>query len=194
MSSWRDLPDDIESLQRLVTEQRSIIEATRATLLSREVEIEKLRIELARLKRMQFGRSSEQLDEKIAQLELSLEELETSQSELARPAIVAEPAAESTQVKPVRRALPAHLPRETVTHAAACACPDCGGALKSIGEDVAEIIERIPARFKVIRHVRPKLACEHCHSIVQAPAPTRPIARGLAGPGFLAHVLVSKYT
>ena len=194
MSSWRDLPDDIETLQRLVTEQRSIIEATRATLLSREVEIEKLRIELARLKRMQFGRSSEQLDEKIAQLELSLEELEASQSELARPAAATEPAAEREHTKPARRALPAHLPRETVTHAAACSCPDCGGALKPIGEDVAEIIERVPARFKVIRHVRPKFACEHCHSIVQAPAPTRPIARGLAGAGFLAHVLVSKYT
>ena len=194
MSNRHDLPADIESLQRLVTEQRSIIEATRATLLSREVEIEKLRIELARLKRMQFGRSSEQLDEKIAQLELSLEELEASQSELARPAAAAESAPEPEQIKPARRPLPAHLPRETVTHAAACSCPDCGGALKCIGEDVAEIIERIPARFKVIRHVRPKFSCEHCHSIVQAPAPTRPIARGLAGPGLLAHVLVSKYT
>jgi len=101
MSSWRDLPDDIETLQRLVTEQRSIIEATRAILLSREVEIEKLRIELARLKRMQFGRSSEQLDEKIAQLELSLEELEASQSELTRPA-AAEPAAEPEPISPGR--------------------------------------------------------------------------------------------
>ena len=66
----RSLPDDIESLQRLVIEQR-------AALLSRDVEIEKLKIELARLKRMQFGRSSEQLDQSIAQLELKLEELVT---------------------------------------------------------------------------------------------------------------------
>jgi len=51
----------------------------------------------------------------------------------------------------------------------------------------------VRACFKVIRHVRPKLSCDHCDRIVQAPAPSRPIDRGLAGPGLLAHVLVSKY-
>jgi transposase len=186
MRNVHDLPDDIESLKRLVIEQR-------ATLLSREVEIEKLKMELARLKRLQFGRSSEQLSARIAQLELSLEELEASESVIASPIVAVQPIQERERAKPARRPLPAHLPRETVTHVAACACPDCGGALKPIGEDVAETIERIPARFKVIRHVRPKFSCEHCQSIVQAPAPSRPIARGLAGPGFLAHVLVSKY-
>jgi transposase len=180
------LPDDIESLKRLVIAQR-------ATLLSREVEIEKLKIELARLKRMQFGRSSEQLAARIAQLELGLEELEASESEIVSPSIAPQPIPERERAKPVRRPLPAHLPRETITHSAPCACPECGGALKGIGEDVAEIIERIPARFKVIRLVRPKFACEKCQRLVQAPAPARPIARGLAGPGFLAHVLVSKY-
>jgi transposase len=44
-------------------------------------------------------------------------------------------------------------------------------------------------RFKVIRQVRPKMACEGCDRIVQAGAPSRPIARGVAGPGLLAHVL-----
>ncbi len=58
---------------------------------------------------------------------------------------------------------------------------------------MAEVLEYEPARFKVIRHVRPKLACRCCDGIVQVPAPSRPIARGLAGPGLLAHVLVSKY-
>ena len=61
------------------------------------------------------------------------------------------------------------------------------------GEDVAEILEWVPERYKVIRHVRPKFACKKCEKLVQAPAPSRPIARGLAGPGLLAHVLVSKY-
>ena len=51
----------------------------------------------------------------------------------------------------------------------------------------------MPSHFKVIRHVRPKLSCPKCQTIVQAEAPSRPIARGLAGPGLLAHVLVSKY-
>jgi transposase len=179
----RPLPDDIESLQRLVVEQR-------AALLSRDVEIEKLKIELARLKRMQFGRSSEQLDQTIAQLELSLEELEASESELLAP-LVSIPAVE--KAKPARRALPESLPRETVVHEAPCHCPACGGSLRALGEDVAEILEYVPSRFKVIRHVRPKFSCASCQHIVQAPAPGRPIARGLAGPGLLAHVLVSKY-
>ena len=179
----RSLPDDIESLQRLVIEQR-------AALLSRDVEIEKLKIELARLKRMQFGRSSEQLDQTIAQLELSLEELEASESELKVP-LVSLPAVE--KAKPARRALPESLPRETLVHEAPCNCPACGGLLRAMGEDVAEVLEYIPSRFKVIRHVRPKFSCASCQQIVQAPAPARPIARGLAGPGLLAHVLVSKY-
>jgi transposase len=65
--------------------------------------------------------------------------------------------------------------------------------LRRLGDDISEILEYVPARFKVVRHVRPKLSCSACECIVQAPAPTRPIVRGLAGPGLLAHVLVSKY-
>src|SRR5206468_10824346 len=74
------------------------------------------------------------------------------------------------------------------------ACPDCGGTLGRLGEDVCETLEYVPARFKVIRTVRPKLSCTRCDRIVQEPAPHRPIARGLAGPGLLAHVLVAKYS
>jgi transposase len=96
--------------------------------------------------------------------------------------------------KPFRRPLPEHLPREIHTHMPDHeACPDCGGRLRVLGEDVAEMLERVQACFKVIRHVRPKLSCDACDRIVQAPAPSRPIDRGLAGPGLLAHVLVSKY-
>ena len=73
-------------------------------------------------------------------------------------------------------------------------CPDCGGALRKFGEDVSEQLERIPATYKVIRHVRPKFACAGCERVVEAPAPARPIERGLPGPGLLAHVLVSKYS
>lgn len=58
---------------------------------------------------------------------------------------------------------------------------------------MSEQLEYVPAHFKVIRHVRPKLACVSCQSIFQAAAPSRPITRGVAGPGLLAHVMVSKY-
>jgi transposase len=191
MARERALPTDIESLHRLVSTLRAGIAERDTQIAEREVLIGKLRFELACLKRQRFGRSSEQLDAQIAQLELSLEELEASQTQIEVPIRVetVEPASK----KPARRPLPDSLPRETVTHAPACACPDCGGELRAMGEDVAEVLEYVPARFKVIRHVRPKFSCTHCQILVQAPAPRRPIARGLAGPGLLAHVLVSKY-
>jgi transposase len=69
----------------------------------------------------------------------------------------------------------------------------CGARLREIGRDVSEQLEYVPARFKVVRHVRPKLACVSCHAIFQASAPSRPIARGLPGPALMAHVMVSKY-
>lgn len=183
------LPDDVESLKELVRAQRAImasreIEATRA-----RVEIEKLRLELAKLRRMKFGRSSEKLEQRIDQLELLLEELETSEARLPAPPAELAP----RQPRPARKPLPEHLPREAVVHEPACQCPQCGSAMRKIGEDVSEMLEYVPARFKVIRHIRPKLSCTKCDTIVQEPAPSRPIARGLAGPGLLAHVLVAKY-
>jgi transposase len=65
--------------------------------------------------------------------------------------------------------------------------------MRKLGEDVTEVLEYVPASFKVIRHVRPKLSCRLCETIVQAPMPSLPIERGHPGPGLLAHVLVAKY-
>ena len=179
-----NLPDDVESLKQLILEQRAL-------LLTRQVEIDKLKVQLARLRRLHFGRSSEQLDQSIAQLELSLEELEASEALLAHAPREQPSAAASTAA--VRRPLPAHLPREEIVHTPNCICPGCGGELRRLGEDVSEVLERVPAQFKVVRHVRVKLSCARCERIVQSAAPSRPIERGLAGPGLLAHVLVSKY-
>jgi transposase len=202
------LPDDLESLKRLLVEQQALVSSleqqvrsreaqlqhVRAELLSRDVLIEKLKIELVRLKRLRFGRSSEQLDAKIAQLELTLEELEASETQLAAPiAATAVTALAAERAKPARKPLPVHLPRERIVHQDLCSCPECGGELKKLGEDVSEVLEYVPSHFKVIRHVRPKFACDTCQSITQSAAPERPIARGLAGSGLLAHVLVSKY-
>lgn len=176
------LPDDVAALKALVLEQR-------AQLATRVAEIEHLKLLIAKFRRMQFGRSSERLDRQIEQMELRLEELQTAQAELP-PATKAQTEEKS---KPVRRPLPEHLPRERVVHEPACNCPDCGTAMKRIGEDVSEVLDYVPARFRVVRHVRPKLACPECERIVQVEAPSRPIERGTAGAGLLAHVLVSKY-
>ena len=167
----------------------------REQLASRDAEIEHLKRLLAKLRRMQFGRKSEKLDRQIEQLELRLDELEASRAEsvTAQTAAAIAPVAERA-AKPARRPLPAHLPRETRKYPPKQqACPDCGGKLKPLGEDVSEMLEYVPAHWKVLRQVRPKLACACCERIVQAEAPRRPIERGVAGPGLLAHVLVSKY-
>jgi transposase len=183
---------DQEALKTLVLAQQS-------ELASYQTEIENLKLLIFKLKRMQFGRSSEKLDRQVQQLELLLEDLEATEAASdpapIDPTTVASTAPTSKQRrKPARRPLPAALPRETVMHLPKQeACPDCGGKLRPLGEDVAETLEYVPAHFKVIRTVRPKLSCACCTRILQEPAPSRPIDRGLAGPGLLAHVLVAKY-
>jgi transposase len=176
-------------------ELKALILTQHEQLLSRDNEIEHLKLLLAKLRRQQFGRKSEKLDREIEQLELRLDELEATQAEKAAPSQTPPVAAPATNAaKPARRPLPEHLPRETRKYPPKqTVCPDCGGELEHLGEDISEMLEYVPARFKVIRQVRPKLACGCCERIVQAEAPSRPIERGVAGPGLLAHVLVSKY-
>ena len=172
------------------------LQAARNGLQEQVLRNEQLKARLARLLRERFGASSEKLRGSIEQLELVLEDLEaqiaeTAPAEPEQPAPPATPA--KTRKKPARKPLPDNLPREVVQHPAPCACPQCGGSLRPLGEDVTEVLEYVPGSFHVIRHVRPKLSCNTCECIAQAPAPDLPIRRGLAGPGLLAHVLVAKY-
>src|SRR5438128_11267443 len=136
---------------------------------------------------------AEKREYQIEQLELRLEELEARRTK--ETTAVKESAPPSTAVvRPVRRPLPDHLPREVRKYLPKReGCAECGGKLKHLGEDVSEILEYVPASLKVIQYIRPKLACAGCDRIVQAEAPSRPIERCIAGPGLLAHVLVSKY-
>jgi transposase len=199
----RAVPNNVAALRTLVVDLQARLQSRDDALRAREAQlqageqelvylrtwIERLKLELARLRRMQFGRSSEKLSAQIEQLELIVEEFEASAAQKT-------PAAESPRTparKPARKPLPAHLPRETVMYAPEATCPDCGTTMLRLGEDVSEMLEYVPARFKVIRQVRPKLSCGCCQRIVQLPAPIRPIDRGLPGPGLLAHVAVSKF-
>jgi transposase len=180
-----DLPDDVDHLKRLVQ-----------TL---QLEIERLKIQLS-----QFGRSSEQLELQIEQIQLSLEVLQAV-SEPAAPTVSSAEAPTKTvghrtprRHRPARRALPAHLPRETIVHPVpavlnGCRCAECGGKLRKLHQDISEMLEYTPGYFKVIRHVREKHSCARCATIVQAAAPSRPIERGLPGPGLLAHVTAGKF-
>ena len=201
-----DLPNDIAALKRLVLAQAGNIEragaelaAAKAGLLTRTLEVEKLKIEIARLRRMSFGASSERMHRELEQLELKLEELETAQAEAEAaaaetvPAAAEEPALEEAPAKKQRRKLPEALPRRDIVHEPACTCPACGGAMRKVGEDVTEILDYIPGRFEVIRHVRPAYSCRKCETMAQKPMPALPIPRGQAGPGLLAHVLIAKF-
>src|SRR6201984_3035211 len=196
------LPDlsklDREALQALLLSEHQERIATQEKWQRRETEIEHLKLLLSQLRRMQFGRKSEKLERQIEQLELRLEDLQQGQVGEETPPCGERPAPEASpptvKAKPPRRPLPEPLPRQTQTHVPKhSVCPDCGGKLRRLSEDVSEMLESGRACFQVTRHVRPKLSCQQCERIVQAPAPSRPIARGLAGPGLLAHVLVSKY-
>lgn len=192
------LPDDIESLRRLVAAQQRELDDERAARLAaeralsnRDLLIEKLKVQIARLKRMHFGRSSEKLTAEIAQLELALEELETAQAEWPSPV----PPMAGERKSP-DRSLPSHLPREEIVLAPAsgdCVCPTCGGALRRLGEDADEMLDVAPVAFKVLRHVRPKFSCRACETIVQASAPDKAVARGKASFRMIAHVVVSKF-
>jgi transposase len=201
-----DLPNDIAALKRLVLAQAGNIEragaelaAAKAGLLTRTLEVEKLKIEIARLRRMSFGASSERMHRELEQLELKLEELETAQAEAEAaaaetvPAAAEEPALEEAPAKKQRRKLPEALPRRDIVHEPACTCPACGGAMRKVGEDVTEILDYIPGRFEVIRHVRPAYSCRKCETMAQKPMPALPLPRGQAGPGLLAHVLIAKF-
>jgi transposase len=157
-------------------------------------ENEHLKLLVAKYRRLHFGQKSES-QAQLGQLDLALayEPLVIEVPGSAKPSPAANgPAVEKRSRK--RKPFPETLPRETVTHTPdATCCPDCGGRFKPLGEDVSEMLEYVPASFKVIRHVRPKLACAHCDHIAQADAPSRPIPRGIAGPALLAHMLVGKF-
>jgi len=151
-----------------------------------------LKLLVAKYRRLHFGQKSEALAQ-LGQLDLGLV-FEPLPVTAALPISSAPDKPADTQRTRKRKPFPETLPRETVTHTpAADCCPDCGGHFKHLGEDVSEMLEYVPASFKVIRHVRPKLACSRCDHITQAAAPARPIPRGFAGPALLAHVLVGKF-
>ena len=172
------------------------LRAARAAVQFTRLEIEKLKMQLAKLRRMQFGQSSERLNRQIEQLELQLEELEATEALAeAQAEASGQVSARPERMKPKRRPLPDHLPRQDILHepADACTCSACGAGMSKLGEDVTEVLDYVPGRFQGMRHVRPKYACKRCDRITQAPAPALPIPRGRPSPALLAHVLVAKY-
>ncbi len=185
------LPDDVDTLHRMIGDLTTVLDSERVEA---QAEIDRLRQIVKMLQRNRFGRRSERLDDD--QLLLGLEHLDT---DIARAEADLPPGAPSKEQKPKRvsddrPSLPDHLPREDVKlDIDVGVCPCRGGAIHKIGETVSEMLDYVPARLRVLRIRRPKYGCRARGTIHQAPAPERPIAKGLASPGLLAHVLVSKY-
>ena len=178
-----NLPSEPALLQHLVRDMAAVVE-------HRDGEIERLTLIIKKLQRAQFGRRSERLDDD--QLVLALDDLESDigQVEENHPITIAETAG----ALPKRKPLPDHLPREEIlldVPSDACSC--CGGTMHRIGESDSEMLDWVPAKLRVIRTTRPKYACRVCNKVVQAAAPERPIAGGLATPALLAQVLIAKY-
>ena len=192
------LPDDLATAHAMILAERAARREAEAAVSSARLEIERLKLLLAKMRREQYGQSSERGARLIEQLELQLAELEESAAEEETAAEIAAPPAQpkaharSTR-KPARRPLPEHLPRERIVYPAPCSCPKCGGPVRKLGEDVTETLECVPRQWKVVEHVREKVSCRCCEAISQPPAPSHPIARGRAGPNLLALVLAAKY-
>jgi transposase len=186
--------DELRSLQAELDSHRQMVSEQAEELDARSQRIEHMKLMIDKLQQMMFGRKSEKVILKLEQLEFELEEEETTQAVMEAVLDRVSPARE-VKARPERKPLPEHLEREVVTHVPGrdC-CPDCGGQLRQFGEDISEQLEYVPDSFKVIRHVRPKFSCKSCDRVVEAPAPSRPIERGLAGPALLAHVIVSKFS
>src|SRR6202171_5976106 len=180
------LPDDVDTLKRMVR----TLATERANLTAAQAEIERLRLIVQKLQRSQFGRRAERLDDD--QLQFGFEDLH---ADIARvEATLPSMTVKTPRSRPDLPSLPAHLPREAMrVDLDYQASPSCVGELHVIGETVSEMLDHVPARLRVIRICRPRYGCRACGTVHQAPAPELPIAKGLASPGLLAHVLVAKY-
>ncbi len=196
-----DLPDDPAVLKAMIAALRAENAQITATLRAHDQLIQTLRLRIARLKKQKFGSSSEKIEREIEQLELALEGLQVAAAEGSDAPhdesddAEGAPAVEGVSpAKPRRRPrVSAGTPRERREFDPGEACPDCGGDLRIVGEDVSELLELIAARLKVIEIARVKKSCRRCERMVQSPAPSRPIPGSMAGPSLLAHVLVSKF-
>lgn len=173
----------------------STLEDLQIALRAAHLEIEYLKLTIAKLKREQYGQTSERGKRLMDQLALQLEEIEATAAEEEIKAAEKVPRPDRpTREKPKRKPFPAHLPRERVVLPGPTECRCCGGGnLVKIGEDVNETLEAEPRRYKVVQTVREKFSCRACETITQPPAPNYPINRGRAGPLLLTTILYGKF-
>ena len=189
------LPDDLETAHQLI---RELLET-----LGQQIHLnEKLQHQLEQLLRQRYGKKGERIDP--AQLLLFAQEILAQAEAAPTPAATSDAEPKSTPIPSAsqknghgRKPLPAHLTRLPIVYDVPPeqrVCPDCGVERTSIGREVREQLEYVPASIIVLEHIRPKYACRACEgNIVIAERLPEPIEKGLPGPGLMAHVAVSKY-
>ena len=201
------LPDDIAALKEIVRRAMSRADAAeadsaaaRAAQSDTAAYIEHLKLQIEKLKRALYGPRAERTARLLDQMELKLEELETTATEDELRAEQEAAKAKTTTVagftrkRPSRQPFPEHLPRERVVLPGPTQCFCCGGSrLAKLGESVTETLESTPRIFKVIQHVREKFTCRDCEKISQEPAPFHTIPRAFAGPSLLAMIAYDKF-
>ncbi|QEW18975.1 Transposase [Marinibacterium anthonyi] len=199
-NSTASLPDDPALLKAMIAVLQAENEKMSASLRAHDLLVQALRARIAKLQKQAFGANSEKIEREIEQLELALEDLQVAMAEGddsphdESDTAKAPPGGEADRKKPRRRPrVSESTPRERRELDPGDSCPDCGGDLRVVGEDVSELLDMITAQLKVIEIARVKKSCRRCEKMVQSPAPSRPIPGSMAGPGLLAHILVSKF-
>jgi transposase len=198
MNADDSLPDDVETLRRLLRARDAELAQVRAQASSTEALTAHLRLTIEKMRREIYGPRSERKARLLEQMELELEELEAGAGE---DELIAEQASADTMAvrsftrrRPARKPFPAHLPRERVIVPGPTSCACCGSTrLAKLGEDVTETLEVVPRQWKVVQHVREKFTCRDCERISQVPAPFHVLPRGFAGPSLLAMIVFEKY-
>lgn len=190
-------PALLDGVKKLVSEVQAKdikLQALTAEGHCKEIKIQKLTLELAHLKRIRFGVKSEAM----TSAQKSLFEEDTDQDLAAIEAELETPVPETKpripRIRAGRQPLPPHLERIEIRHEPeVCTCGQCQSALVKIGEDISEQLDIEPARFFVIRHIRPQYACRACETVTAAPVDPAVIDGGMAAPGLLAWVATNKY-
>jgi transposase len=195
------LPDNPERLKAIILSKDEIIHNKDEIISSKDEHITILEEQVRVLKKAIFGRKSEKrsVDEEGSQQLHLFNEAEVLVEQEAQQRLVIP---EHTRQKPKRKPLPKDLPRVEVIEdidesEKVCAC---GAALSRIGEETCEKLDIIPAKIRVIRIIRPRYACKNCEGVESegptvkiAPAPPQIIPKGIATPGLVAHIAISKY-
>ena len=172
------LPNDVAVLHAIIVKQAAELEDAKNQLKARDIVIEQLQLNLDKLKRSQFGRSSEKVQRQIDQLELALEDLQTERAaeqagESAKADDQDEAETKKGKKKRGRKKLPAHLPRERSVLDPGDACPDCGGEVPRLSLATLRALGlELDGRQRLVCDAPSREGDKHAPSTAK-PSPTR---------------------